>query len=561
LHFLAYDIGEVSRDVEIPDQFYEMLGWLKSIDVPVDTHYQLARTTDEIFKYYHHVHLIRAKLPFEIDGVVYRVNDRTFQEELGFIARAPRFAIAHKYPAEEQLTVVEKIEIQVGRTGVLTPVARLKPVSVGGVMVTNATLHNEDDLRRKDVWVGDTVVVRRAGDVIPEVVKVRERGPRRDSDRFVMPIICPECGSPTIRVEGEAARRCTGGLICPAQRKQALIHFGSRRAMDIRGLGEVLVDVFVTYLDIKTPADLYNLGQIAWTKVADVSKDQEIRNVFQGTGGKESASLYRFFLQRMEARDLAAESPVRKLIDVFETLPTSERNLVQILSLATLPKTTKTKESQKTPRIGEKLAESLINEIEASKGVSLARLIYALGIRFVGEEVAKKIARAVKSVDGLLEAKWEQLAEAKKNAKKGKNAAVSLSDDSLFGIGDEIFRSMSTYVSDTKNVEVIRALQEHGVNPKFESTNTSVRQGPLTGLTVLVSGSFSNCSQEAMEARIESLGAVLRGGVSSKLSILLVGQDPGKKKVERAHDLNIRILTEQQFEDFLKQRQSEATNA
>src|SRR6267143_3100981 len=199
----------------------------------------------------------RDGLPYAIDGVVYKVDRLDWQERLGFVARAPRFALAHKYPAEEQTTEVLGIDVQVGRTGALTPVARLKPVFVGGATITNATLHNEDELRRKDVWVGDTVVIRRAGDVIPEVVGVRTRGPR--AARFEMPQSCPVCGSPVVRVAGEAATRCTGGLYCKAQRKQTLLHFAGRRAMDIEGLGEKLVDQLVERGMVANPADLYKL--------------------------------------------------------------------------------------------------------------------------------------------------------------------------------------------------------------------------------------------------------------------------------------------------------------
>ena len=209
--------------------------------------------------FYERTGRLRERLPYAIDGVVYKVNRLDWQEELGFVARAPRFALAHKYPAEEQTTEVLGIDVQVGRTGILTPVARLKPVFVGGANVTNATLHNEDELRRKDVWLGDTVIVRRAGDVIPEVVGVREKGPRSPADRFEMPRKCPVCGSPVVRVPGEAATRCTGGLYCKAQRKQTLLHFASRRAMDIEGLGEKLVDQLVERGLVANPADLYKL--------------------------------------------------------------------------------------------------------------------------------------------------------------------------------------------------------------------------------------------------------------------------------------------------------------
>jgi DNA ligase (NAD+) len=260
LRFSAHGFGEL--DGISFDTQSEFLDRIEAFGLPVfpkKPDRKVARGAAELIEYHRMVSERREALPFDIDGVVYKVNSLELQRKLGYVAREPRWAVAHKYPAQEQTTEVLQIEIQVGRTGVLTPVARLKPVFVGGVTVTNATLHNEDELRRKDVWVGDTVVVRRAGDVIPEVVGVREKGPRAPSDRFEMPKACPVCGSPVVRVAGEAATRCTGGLYCKAQRKQTLLHFAGRRAMDIEGLGEKLVDQLVEKSLVANPADLYKL--------------------------------------------------------------------------------------------------------------------------------------------------------------------------------------------------------------------------------------------------------------------------------------------------------------
>ncbi len=257
LRFSAHGFGElggISFDTQAG-----FLAAIKALGLPVHSTHKVARGAQELIEYHREVSQRRDALPFDIDGVVYKVNSLELQRELGYVAREPRWAVAHKYPAQEQTTEVLQIQVQVGRTGTLTPVARLKPVFVGGVTVTNATLHNEDELRRKDVWVGDTVVVRRAGDVIPEVVGVREKGPRAPSDRFEMPKACPVCGSPVVRVPGEAATRCTGGLYCKAQRKQTLLHFAGRRAMDIEGLGEKLVDQLVEKSLVANPADLYKL--------------------------------------------------------------------------------------------------------------------------------------------------------------------------------------------------------------------------------------------------------------------------------------------------------------
>jgi DNA ligase (NAD+) len=258
LSFAAHGYGTISATKARSQS--GLLDWFEELGIPVAPERAVARGAEELIEYHRRISERRDALPFDIDGVVYKVNSFAAQERLGYVAREPRWAIAHKYPPQEEVTEVAAIDVQVGRTGTLTPVARLRPVFVGGVTVTNATLHNEDELRRKDVWVGDSVIVRRAGDVIPEVVGVRAKGPRRPGDRFEMPRSCPVCASPAVRVAGEAATRCTGGLYCKAQRKQALLHFAGRRAMDIEGLGEKVVDQVVEQELVRNPADLYALS-------------------------------------------------------------------------------------------------------------------------------------------------------------------------------------------------------------------------------------------------------------------------------------------------------------
>jgi DNA ligase (NAD+) len=258
LTFSAYGYG-VIRGMRLPRRHSALLDAIEAFGVPVDRRRALVHGAEGLIEYHARIRAARERLPFDIDGVVYKVNDLDWQLSLGNVAREPRWAVAHKYPPQEEVTEVQAIEVQVGRTGTLTPVAKLRPVFVGGVTVSNATLHNEDELRRKDVWVGDTVVIRRAGDVIPEIVSVRKPGARRPEDRFEMPKSCPVCGSPVVRVAGEAATRCTGGLFCKAQRSQALLHFASRRAMDIEGLGDKLVEQLVERELVRNPADLYGL--------------------------------------------------------------------------------------------------------------------------------------------------------------------------------------------------------------------------------------------------------------------------------------------------------------
>jgi len=292
LSFSAHGYG-VIRGWRRPARHSEVLDRLEAFGIPVDARRTVVRGADGLIDYHARVREQREKLPFDIDGVVYKVNDLELQDSLGFVAREPRWAIAHKYPPEEELTEVLAIDVQVGRSGTLTPVAKLKPVFVGGVTVTNATLHNEDELRRKDVWAGDTVVVRRAGDVIPEVVGVRKPGQRRAEDRFEMPQSCPVCGSPVVRVEGEAATRCTGGLYCKAQRKQTLLHFAGRRAMDIEGLGEKIVEQLVERELAANPADLYRLD-VATLAALERMAEKSAANLVSNIAGSRHAELHRF---------------------------------------------------------------------------------------------------------------------------------------------------------------------------------------------------------------------------------------------------------------------------
>ncbi|HSS46591.1 MAG TPA: NAD-dependent DNA ligase LigA [Burkholderiales bacterium] len=293
LAFFAYGVGRVEGGVLPRDKHSKLMDYLVQLRFPVASERKVAQGIKSLLGYYRRIGEKRDSLPYDIDGVVYKINDFGLQEKLGFVARAPRFALAHKFPAQEALTEVLDISVQVGRTGALTPVARLKPVFVGGANVTNATLHNEDEVRRKDVWRGDTVVVRRAGDVIPEVVSVARKGLRQDGDYFKMPKQCPICHSKVVRSEDEAVARCSGGLFCPAQRKQALLHFASRRAMDIEGLGEKLVDQLVDNQIVKTPADLYKLRLTALANLERMA-EKSAGNVLAAIAKSRRTTLPRF---------------------------------------------------------------------------------------------------------------------------------------------------------------------------------------------------------------------------------------------------------------------------
>ena len=310
LTFFAYGLGGTEGVPQLRAHA-EIMNWLEKLHFPVSKERRVESGVEGALAFYRDIGARREGLPFEIDGVVYKVNVLADQETLGYVSRAPRFAVAHKFPAEEAITRIVDIDVQVGRTGTLTPVARLAPVFVGGVTVTNATLHNEDEVRRKDVRIGDTVAVRRAGDVIPEVVRVLAERRPADAREFVMPSACPVCGSAVIRLEGEAAARCTGGLFCGAQRKQALLHFASRRAMDIEGLGEKLVDQLVNGQVVKTPADIYKLGLVALASLERMA-EKSAGNLIAAIEKSKTTTLERFIyalgirhVGETTARDLA----------------------------------------------------------------------------------------------------------------------------------------------------------------------------------------------------------------------------------------------------------------
>jgi DNA ligase (NAD+) len=296
LSFFAYAQGEVTPPEQGGIAFEtqgEMLQAFKAWGFPVSVHVKVAQGAEELIAYHREIGALRDQLPFDIDGVVYKVNSVALQQRLGFVTREPRWAVAHKYPAQEQLTTVQAIDVQVGRTGKLTPVAKLAPVFVGGVTVTNATLHNEDEARRKDVRVGDTVIVRRAGDVIPEVVSVLLEKRVGNPPQFTMPTHCPVCGSAAVREEGEANHRCTGGLFCGAQRKEAILHYAQRRALDIEGLGDKLVDQLVEANAIRTLPDLYKLGLVGLANL-DRMAEKSAQNVLDALEKSKQTTLPRF---------------------------------------------------------------------------------------------------------------------------------------------------------------------------------------------------------------------------------------------------------------------------
>lgn len=454
LRFFAYGWGEIrfapDQEFDIGQTHSERLAYFSRLGFVVAKQKTVAKGAVGLYQFFQHIAQLRAELPFDIDGVVYKVNNLTQQQALGFVSRAPRFAVAHKFPAEEAQTVITDIDIQVGRTGALTPVARLKPVFVGGVTITNATLHNEDEIRRKDIWIGDTVIVRRAGDVIPEVVRALPDLRPATARPFVMVDECPVCHSSVERLPDEAVTRCTGGLFCEAQRKQSLIHSVSRKALNIDGLGEKLVIQLVDTGLIHSIADVYKLT-------------------------------------------------VEKLIGL--------------------------------DRMGRKSAENLVNAIVASKQTTLARLIYSLGIRHVGEATARDLANHFGTLTALMQATQEQLLE-------------------VNDVGPVGAESIVRFFAEHHNREVIQALLAAGVVvqenvPVQKSQNTEV-----TGKTFVLTGTLPNWKRDEAAHYIMQAGGKVSGSVSKKTDYVVAGAEAGSK-LEKAQSLGVTVIDEEQLRHLL----------
>ncbi|MBL8415675.1 MAG: NAD-dependent DNA ligase LigA [Propionivibrio sp.] len=456
LSFFAYGLGQV-QGWQVPETHSGLLDALADLGLPVCAERAIVYGPQALADFHQRMGERRASLPFDIDGVVYKVNSRALQEQLGFVTREPRWAVAHKFPAEEASTQVLGIDIQVGRTGALTPVARLAPVFVGGVTVTNATLHNEDEVRRKDIRIGDTVIVRRAGDVIPEVLRVLLEKRAILAPRFNMPVRCPVCNSIVVRAEDEAIARCSGGLYCPAQRKQALIHFASRRAMDIEGLGDKLVEQLVDSGIVRTPADLYKMG---------------------------------------------------------------------LLALVNLE------------RMAEKSANNLLDAIEKSKQTTLARFIYALGIRNVGEATAKDLARHFGRLDRVFAANEEQL--------------MQVSD-----VGPVVAQCLRQFASEPHNLEVIEQLRAAGViwnESEGEGKALPASGSIMAGKVFVLTGTLPSLTREEARELIEAAGGKVSGSVSGKTDFLLAGAEAGSK-LEKALKQGVTVIDEAQLRSLLAQSQ------
>lgn len=441
LRAFFYGVGVV-EGLTLPATQHELLELLRGLGLPVTGETRTVQGVAGCMEYYRALGARRSTLPYQIDGVVYKLDRRSDQERLGFLSRSPRWAIAHKFPAEEALTVVRAVEFQVGRTGALTPVARLEPVFVGGVTVTNVTLHNIDEVRRKDVRPGDTVTVRRAGDVIPEVVAVLTERRTPGTEPVALPQHCPVCGSAVLRVEGEAVARCTGGFTCRAQRQEALRHFASRRALDIEGLGDKLIEQLVEQDLVRSPADLY----------------------------------------RLQAGQLA-----------------------------------------ELERMGEQSALNLVAALERSKRTTLPRLLYALGIREVGEATALALARHFGSLERLMDADA---------------AAIQQVPD----VGPVVAAHVAAFFGSEEHRAVVRELRDQGVVwPDMPAARAAAQ--PLAGRTFVLTGTLQSLTREAAQEALLARGAKVAGSVSKKTSYVVAGADAGSK-LARAQALGIPVLDE-----------------
>ncbi|KAB0303037.1 NAD-dependent DNA ligase LigA [Vibrio fortis] len=449
LAFYAYSVGVV-EGAELSGSHYQRFLQLKSWGLPMCPETKQLSSLNDVKAYYQDIMARRDALAYEIDGVVIKVDNIEAQEVLGFVARAPRWAIAYKFPAQEEITLLNDVEFQVGRTGAITPVAKLEPVFVGGVTVSNATLHNADEIERLGVMVGDSVIIRRAGDVIPQIVAVvTERRPE-SAKEIVFPEACPVCSSAVKRVEGEAVARCTGGLVCQAQRKEALKHFVSRKALDVDGLGEKVIEQLVDREMVETPADLFKLS-----------------------------------------------AGVLTVLD----------------------------------RMGPKSAQNVVNALTKAKETTLARFLYSLGIREVGEATAMNLAQHFKSLDMVQAATHEQLVEVQ-------------------DIGDIVASHITSFFSQDKNREVVDKLLELGLTWPAIEAPVEGQSLPLEGKTVVLTGSLSQLGRSEAKAALQALGAKVTGSVSKKTDILFAGEAAGSK-LTKAQDLGIEIRNEQDLIDLL----------
>lgn len=450
LRLYAYSVGVLDGgDISLANSHSERLSGLERLGLPLCKESKIVTGSAECLAYFKKIGEMRDSLSYDIDGVVFKVNDIALQNRLGFVSKAPRWAMAQKFPAQEEITILKDVEFQVGRTGAITPVARLEPVFVGGVTVSNATLHNQDEINRLGVRVGDTVIIRRAGDVIPQIVSVVLDKRPINAKEIEFPVTCPVCNSHVERIESEAVMRCTAGLVCGAQRKQAIKHFASRKAFDIDGLGDKIVDQLVDEKLIDDPADIFSL------------------------------------------------------------------QLSKLISLE---------------RFADKSAVNLLRAIDDAKETTLAKFLYSLGIREVGESTARNLALHYLTLDALLNASVEDLQEVQ-------------------DVGEIVAKHLYDFLREPLNINVINKLLDAGVHwPKIEAPSKDAQ--PLLGKTVVLTGTLTQMGRAEAKTKLQELGAKVSGSISAKTDLLVAGDKAGSK-LTKAQSLNVETWDENEFMAYL----------
>jgi DNA ligase (NAD+) len=553
LRFFAYGIGQL-EGAALPETHSGVLDWFDRLGLPVSKERAVVSGCDGMLDYFHKIGGKRSTLPYEIDGVVYKVNRIADQAELGFVSRAPRFALAHKFPAEEALTTVQAIDVQVGRTGAITPVARLTPVSVGGVTVTNATLHNEDEVRRKDVRVGDTVVVRRAGDVIPEVLSVLlDRRPQPEPPIYTLPAACPVCGSHVVREEGEAVARCSGGLTCAAQRKEAIRHFAGRRMMDIEGLGDRYIDSLVEANLVHSVADLYSLTLDDLLKMKRLADERDDSTPESGKPAVKQGKVATKWADNLLAAIAASKRPpLERLLFALGIRHVGEstaKTLADWLGSLALVRRSPAPLLRVLPDIGGTVAEAIADFFAEEKNQQALDALLAAGVAPQGEHAPKAALRekldevallAALDIPKLTEPRARQLFENLRTLDDLANLRVF----SVFGLPEAVVKSLEEWMTQDghrASIEALSALRRELLAQLPEAAPDA--EGPLAGKTFVLTGTLPTMSRDQAGALIEAAGGKVSGSVSKKTSYVVAGAEAGSK-LAKAESLGVSVLDE-----------------
>jgi len=561
LRFFAYGIGQF-EGVDLPDSHSAVLDWLDALGLPVAKEREVVTGREGLLRFYRDVGTRRTSLPYEIDGVVYKVNRLEDQRGLGFVSRAPRFALAHKFPAEEALTRVQAIEVQVGRTGAITPVARLVPVSVGGVTVTNATLHNEDEVHRKDVRVGDTVIVRRAGDVIPEVMSVvLDRREMPAPPRYELPKQCPVCGSHVVREEGEIVARCSGGLTCAAQRKEAIRHFAGRRMMDIEGLGDRYIDSLVEANLVTGVADLYKLTQDDLLKMKRLADEAEAAPPEVARQGKVPTKWADNLLAAIAASKAPPLERLLFALGIRHVGESTAKTLAEYLGSLALVRRAPAALLRVLPDIGGTMARSIADFFAEEKNQIALDALLAAGVAPTGEHPPKAQLRekldeikllAALDIPKLTEPRARQIIAAGQTL----DTIAARTDFGIFGLPVTVASALEGWLFEAANRDLLTALAAMrrellGAVPEA----APALDGPLTGKTFVLTGTLPTMSRDAAGALIEAAGGKIAGSVSKKTSYVVAGAEAGSK-LAKAEELGVAILDESALLALLEQSSS-----